>query len=415
MGSQPISQNTPKRVYLLDVTRLISRAGRPLTGVDRVELAYLQHYAQREGGAFAIARSSLGYILLAPGGARALLDRFTGATPWGDADRLSRLSRSKPEMVRRAESDLRRLCLARCRPRGLTGMLAKTFANKEVIYFNTGHSNLTDRMLSAVKTGAKGQIVVMIHDVIPLEYPQFQRPGTPERFGGILRRVRGYGDLIIYNSQDTKARAETMMQQWGKPPRSVVAHLGVSVPDLDTGFDPVPAHLKPDGPYFMILGTIEPRKGHDLLLDVWDAMGAQAPTLLICGSRGWNNAAVFNRLDALHPNGPVRELSDLDDATVAGLLTHATALLFPSRAEGYGLPPMEAAALGTPVISSDLASVREVLGEIPVYLRETDCYLWLDNIQSLLRGQGKQSLSRDMPAVHLPDWDGHFRIVANAL
>lgn len=410
MASQSAVLDNDKRVYLIDVTRLISRVGRPLTGVDRVELAYLRHHAQLKQGAFSIARSSLGYILLNPDATRGLLARFIGETPWGDADRLSRLGRGKSDMVRRAESDLRRLCHARCLPRRLPVMLAKALP-EGFVYFNTGHSNLTDRMLSAVKTGAKGRIAVMIHDVIPLEFPQYQRAGTPERFRGMLRRVRSYADLILYNSQDTKRRAEAAMQRWGDVPACVVAHLGVPKPQPG----PVPDDLKPEGPYFVVLGTIEPRKGHDLLLDVWERLGSDAPGLLICGARGWNNEKVFARLDALPADGPVRELSGLSDATIAGLLQGATALLFPSRAEGFGLPPMEAAALGTPVISSDLASVREVLGDLPVYLEETDCYLWSNNIQSLLKGQKEHSARRSTPPLQLPDWDQHFGIVAQEL
>jgi glycosyltransferase involved in cell wall biosynthesis len=395
---------------LVDVTRLISRAGRSLTGVDRVELAYLDRLTRRRGGAYAIARSSLGYVLLAPDGTRALLDRLAGDRDWGAADRLSRLSRKKTADVQRAESDLRRLRQARCRPRFLPRMLARAFPNG-VTYFNVGHSNLTDRMLNAVKVGANGRIAVLIHDVIPLDYPQFQRPGTPERFRGILRRVRSYADLIIYNSHDTRARAEAVMSEWGPPPAGSVAHLGVPRPVPG----PIPDHIRPSDPYFVVLGTIEPRKGHAMLLDIWEKLGSDAPQLLICGARGWNNEAVFKKLDALPPDSPVREYNGLSDAEIAGLLAGARALLFPSRAEGYGLPPMEAAALGTPILCSELPSVREVLGDLPVYLRETDCYLWLDSIQSLLKGQGHYSKAQHQPALHLPSWDEHFEVVLSAL
>ena len=67
-----------------------------------------------------------------------------------------------------------------------------------------GHSNLTARVLQGVKTALGAQISVMIHDVIPLDFPQLQRSGTVEIFRKKLQLVRKYADLVIYNSADTQ-------------------------------------------------------------------------------------------------------------------------------------------------------------------------------------------------------------------
>ena len=77
---------------LLDITRLVSRAGRVATGVDRVELAYLVHLALRPEPLFAIARTPFGFILIGPENLPPLTARLTGAQHWGAADRLSRLA-----------------------------------------------------------------------------------------------------------------------------------------------------------------------------------------------------------------------------------------------------------------------------------------------------------------------------------
>nr|WP_246139541.1 glycosyltransferase family 1 protein [Phaeobacter marinintestinus] len=385
---------------------MISRAGRVPTGVDRVERAYLAHLSDSKVPLFAVLRTTLGYVLLSPDGVAAIRNRLEGTVPWGPADRLSRLARRKDAAVRQAESDLRRVALDRCRPNRLSRML-KRHLPQGVSYLNVGHSNLTDRMLQAVRVGVQGSVSVLIHDVIPLEYPQYQRPGTPERFRQILKRVRALSDLIIYNTEDTRQRAERAMSEWGATPHGIVAHLGV---DLITP-GPVPTNVKPDTPYFITIGTIEPRKGHDLLLNVWDKMGPDAPGLLICGNRGWNNQTVFDRLDALPKNGPIQERNGLDDKTLAGLLAGAQALLFPSRAEGYGLPPVEAAALGVPVISTDLPAVREILGDIPVYVKETDCYQWLHSIESLGTGREAKTSKGNRAVFIPPNWQDHFKIV----
>lgn len=376
--------------------------------MDRVELAYLHHLKDRPEPLFCLIRTTLGYVLLDPTGTQAVANRLVGITPWGVADRLSILARGKSETLRRAESDLRRVALARCRPRNLTRMMARHLP-PGIAYLNTGHSNLTDRVVWALRHGAKARIAVLIHDTIPLDFPQYQRRGTPERFRAMLKRAQR-ADLLIYNSNHSRARAQAHMD--GPPPASVVAHLGVEqmIPDPAA----IPDGLTVTPPYFVTLGTIEPRKRHDLLLDVWDDFAREddaPPGLLILGARGWNNAAVFDRLDRLPPDGPVREIAGLSDAAVAALLRGSSGLLFPSEAEGYGLPPIEAAALGVPVICRDLAVYREVLGDIPVYLKETDRYLWRNSIKSLARGRTQADHENSARDFNPPTWEDHFNAV----
>ena len=166
----------------------------------------------------------------------------------------------------------------------------------------------------------------------------------------------------------------------------------------------------------MTLGTIEPRKAHDLLLDLWDGMMAERPErdvpgLVSCGARGWNNDAVFARLDALPKGGPVMECPGLSEGAVAALLQDSCGLLFPSHAEGYGLPPIEAAAMGVPVVLRDLPVYRETLGDIPVYLKETESYLLRDIVDQLSangHGMDRTSVSSRFEA---PGWSDHFGVM----
>ena len=396
-----ITISNPAPARLLDLTRLTRRAGRPFTGVDRVEKAYLDCLLTQNTPVFGLVKSAFGYILLDQAGCAALrLKLETGN--FGPADRLSSVKRGLDPMRARAESDLRRICLDRCLPIRLSRMLRRHLP-PGVHYLNVGHSNLTERVLSSLRLIRGSKTGVLIHDTIPLDHPQYQRPETARSFKVLLQTAARHADLIICNSAQTKA--DVLRHAAPLTPETVVAHLGVPAPVLGTP----PKGPWEGHPYFVCLGTIEPRKNHALLLDLWqDVPDAH---LLICGNRGWENDAVFDRLDAKPPG--VHELSGLDDGQVFGLLAQSKGLLFPSLSEGYGLPPIEAAALGVPVLCNDLPIYREVLGNIPVYAPVSERYLWLQEIKGLASSDRAHhgTAECDGQGWRPPTWDAHFKTV----
>ncbi len=394
-GGTKMAITTPEApTRLLDLTRLISRAGRPMTGVDRVEFAYLDNLLD-QGELWGLIRSSLGYVLLDPAGCTALRDRILDQN-WGPADRLSKLRKGLHPVRRQAETYLRRICRDRCLPLRLSRMLARHLP-MGMHYLNTGHSNLTDRVLSAMRL-RKARVAVMIHDTIPLDFPQHQRPETIAPFRAFLNRACTHADVILCNSRQTAD--DIGRHVTGPLPDRIIAHLGVSIPETGTA---------PEGPwtapYFICLSTIEPRKNHALLLDIWPDIPDSH--LLICGNRGWENHDVFSRLDAKPER--IHELHDLPDDQLFALLQGAAGLLFPSFAEGYGLPPIEAAALGVPVLCSNLPIFREVLGNIPVYAEASDRYLWQTTIIEMA-DQHRTGLSGTQTFTP-PSWDEHFKTV----
>ena len=393
---------SPARV--LDLTRSMRRAGRTATGVDRVELAYLDQFLADDVPVFGLLRTAFGYVLLDRAGMVAVRDRLTGAMAWGSADILSRLPRGRSPALVRAETDARKHAIARCLPFRLRKMLAGALVNG-FDYYNIGHSNLTERVLNSVKY-ASGRVHVFVHDVIPLEFPDFQRPGTVVPFREKLMRVRRLADRVIYNSEDTRDRCEAVMREWGAPPDGIVSHLGAIVPKPNT--QSLPRGMLPKRPYFVTVGTIEPRKNHAFLLDLWEKMGPDAPPLLICGARGWNNKAVFDRLDRLPPGSPIKEVADLGDGTLAALVQESAGMLFPSHAEGFGLPPLEALQLQTRVLCNDLTVLREILGENATFAPVSDQENWLKTIKSWEHTPPEACKENSFVG---PKWADHFKTV----
>jgi glycosyltransferase involved in cell wall biosynthesis len=129
----------------------------------------------------------------------------------------------------------------------------------------------------------------------------------------------------------------------------------------------------PEGGFLLTLATLEPRKGLDVALRALAHPAAPDLPLLVAGQPGWGGVEL--ELEAaglgLAP-GRVRLLGRVGDADLAVLLARATALLAPSRSEGFGLPVLEAMAAGTPVVTSDAPALVEVGGGAPLVVPRND-------------------------------------------
>lgn len=393
---------------LLDVTRLVSRLPRAsLTGIDRVERAYLDHCLAHHPEARFLLRTGFGYMLLDARGGAEIAALIDAPKPLAAASLVSRLAWHRHPDRAQVESHLRKVSVARCRSGRLGAMLRRAFPTGGV-YLNTGHSTLTRTTFIGLKrAGLKAWI--LIHDVLPLTHPQFTRAGRDAVFARKLRRVARYADLVIHPNATTRAETERALAAMGRVPPGLIAPLGITVAV------PKPEDLSPElmtltAP-FLHVGTIEPRKNIALLLDVWDGFMAtlpsdQIPPLVLVGGRGWSSAEVLRRLDTHPLNGTkIFEARGLSDGALCALYTRAAALLFPSMAEGTGLPPFEAAALGCPLILSDLPVYHETLGDIPVYLDPVDMYSWTTIINKI-RSNAVTDLRAGMMIP--PTWAEHF-------
>jgi len=375
-----------------------------MTGIDRVELEYLRAFLHREGALFGLVRSAVGWLLLDRAGCQELA-RLTGdAAPLPKADFLSRLAYRHDKMRGRAETATRRLAVARAARHGLGRLLRRLPA--QCVYYNLGHANLTMKGLATIRSAGL-RITVMIHDTIPLDHPHFARPDSVEPFRRKLAATSAHADRIIHLAQATRTTTETQLAAFGAVPQGIVAPLGIRHPQAAPS--ELPPAITQAAPYFVALGTIEPRKNQRLLLDVWQELPEPKPHLFILGNRGWASPDLLARLDNLPETGPIQVISGLSDGAVAALLAQATALLAPSFAEGFGLPPAEAASLGTAIVAADLAVTREILGNSAVYLNPSDIYSWVETIVRL----ANPSASRPGPLTHwiAPTWEAHFNTV----
>jgi glycosyltransferase involved in cell wall biosynthesis len=395
--------------HLLDLTRLVSRQGRgALTGIDRVELAYLRRFLDGALPAFGLVRTPVGYLLLDRPGLAMVRALVQGDECPAVPDLLSRMMRPAQPARAAAEASLREIALARALP-PLLGRMLRRHLPEDCHAYLVGHSDLTPRVLGALRTVAGAGITVLLHDTIPLDHPGYSRPDAPARFRRKLQAVSRGADRIICTTQEARDRAETHLARLGRVPPTVVAPLGIDH-TLPTGAA-LPEGLPPDGPFLLCIGTIEPRKNHAFLLDLWERMHATLPQdaiprLVLAGARGWADAGVFRRLDSLPFIGrTVLECPGLSDGAMSALRARARALLFPSLAEGFGLPPAEALAVGLPVIAAPLPALRETLGEAPTYLATDDPDGWIRAILAAAKDSGRRD------PLPMPSWENHFNLV----
>jgi glycosyltransferase involved in cell wall biosynthesis len=304
---------------------------------------------------------------------------------------------------------LREIALDRALPSRLTKMLRRHLP-AGTLYLNVGQSQFNDRVIHALRDCEAMRIAVYVHDTIPLDWPEFQTPKSRQAFAAFFAKVDHYADLVLCNSHDTRSH---ILRHARTLAADAVHVLLPGLPEIRV--DPAPLGPWTGKPYFMAIGTIEPRKNIGFLLDIWEAFtGEDDPHLILCGRRGWMNEDVFARLDRKPAH--VHELPALSDEEMWGLLRDSNGLLFPSLAEGFGYPALEAVQLKVPLICNPLPVFKEVLGNAPIYAGESDCYLWQQEIEKLAQRRRDRSGERyGVMSLESPTWQEHFNQLFTSL
>lgn len=373
----------------LDVSRLLSRFanGRFATGIDRVGLEYVRHYGALPGSRAVISERGFLAMLSLRDSARAF------------------------ELL--LEQDFTRSWDARALMLRAILSAAKSQSAGPGVLLHTSHSGLEFNRYFQLLKKRDIRTVFMLHDLIPMTHPEYCRPGVLDMHRRRMHVALSHASGVITNSQVTldSLVEHSRREGWGMP-SATVAHLAPGMSAQVVGKRPIEA------PYFVMLGTIEPRKNHWFVLHLWrrlvELYGNLAPTLVVIGRRGWECENVIDMLERSAPlRGKVLEESHCSDARLADYLHHAQALLFPSFVEGYGMPLAEALAMNVPVIASDLPVFREIAVDIPDYLDPLDGPGWMSVVLEYANAASvkRQSQLDRMQRFSGPTWSQHFRVV----
>lgn len=413
-----------RRPIAFDVTHLVSRLNRrATTGIDRVDLAYARHFSASVNFACGLHYGWRAPHVFDPSRVRGLVDRFnrkvgdaeapTSEPVWEDLRAWigdGATGGAAPEMrEHRGVDEGWRAYLDQCAMRVIDDFRFKVPEN--AIYLNVAQSGFeVHRFFGWLDRRPDVVPVFLVHDLLPLDYPEYFRAGYEDRFHRRVQTILRYAKAVVTTSEAAHARivAEFDRHKVPRPP-TLVQHLpsplgaGRMAADEDRELAAQP--------YFVMLATIEPRKNHQMILNVWREMGPSAPKLVLVGANGWENETVVNlltRAPALRRS--VRHVSGLSRRAMRKLVANARALLMPSFAEGYGLPVVEALSLGVPTLASDIPIFRETAGDSALFLSPLDGVGWKKAVEDFARPGSiarKDAVERAR-AFQPPSEDGYF-------
>ena len=238
----------------------------------------------------------------------------------------------------------------------------------------------------------KGPAVATIHDLSFISHPQYHPAKRVAWLTSELPKTLARADMLITDSEQVRRELIEVYAVDEKKVRAI--HLGASARYAPQTAAQTQATMDryglKHGQYLLFVGTLEPRKGVNTLLESWANLPAdlkQAFPLVLAGAPGWGNKILQNRIQTLSQNDGLRHLSFVPAGELSALYAGASAFVYPSHYEGFGLPILEAMSCGVPVICTADTSMSEITGEHALLIQSGNTEQLTAQIQQLLENE----------------------------
>lgn len=387
-------------MILFDVSHALSKASQAsLGGITIVDRLYLEFFLQKNepinfshyslGSPFLLSKGSINKILektaLGPNQVEIEYKKKSFLLKWLENN--ASIRNNYANTILNNHQDYFRASLKRIE------ILSSVIANHQQsthepsVYLNVAQYGLEfSGLFNWLNKNTKIKPVFFLHDLLPLDHPEYFRPQTQRIFKRRLKTIKEFAAAVITSSAENHIRMQEELRSHNKKAPII---FNTPLPSQFEGVLPDPGFLKEleNKNYFLIIGTIEPRKNHLLLFDIWRQLikKMKNPPKLICiGAPGWSNNATLRSLSAESSlSKHIMWLHNLAPEYLSALIINARALLAPSFTEGFGLPLREAEALNTRVICSDIEVFHEIMRERATYISPADGRNWLKEIEAL--------------------------------
>ncbi len=236
----------------------------------------------------------------------------------------------------------------------------------------------------------------VLYDLIPFSHPDTVEKNTLKAHTTYWKKAPLYVDSIVCISNSV--RNDFLSWQESQPLKRKIDSNKVGYFHLGSDFrsnDQVINLLNSKEPYFLVVGSIEPRKNHEIVIDTFDKIWQSGKniSLVIMGANHWNVSKLLQRIRSHSEyNKKLFLIQDATDRDLNALYKSCSSLIMASKAEGFGLPIVEAKAKGIPVICSDIPVFREVGGEWPIYFDLNKSQSLESSIYDLLKSKNSEIL-----------------------
>lgn len=258
------------------------------------------------------------------------------------------------------------------------------------------------------------KLIMTIFDITPIKFKAYHKENKIKSYMNDLLQVLQKTDMVIAISQCTK---NDILEYF----ENVIIEDKIRVVPLaadkqyrqmydENLINEIKISYKIYKPYILFVGTLEPRKNIINLIRAYNILPTSLKRnyqLVICGKKGWYYEEIFRTVSELNLEGNVIFTGYVPDKDIPLLMSGAEIFVYPTFYEGFGLPPLEAMSCGTPVISSNVSSIPEVVGDAGILINPNDTEELSNAIMRILNDENlkRQLISRGLQQAKKFSWE----------